>query len=322
MSDQVATVVIGRNEGDRLIRCLGSLIAQHVAPIVYVDSGSTDGSAEKAREMGVTVVSLDMSTLFTAARARNAGYVRVRELSDKAAFVQFVDGDCEILDGWIATALQAIQAEPDVAAICGRQRERYPDATIWNRLMDAEWDTPVGVVAACGGNAMIRCAAFDEVGGFRDDLIAGEEPEMCFRMREKGWRILRIRADMNLHDANMTRAGQWWQRCRRAGFAFAQGAALHGASPEGYKVNETRRAMLWGGALPSASVALAVFVSPWLLLLWPLIWGIQMLRLKSGGHSALRAVFLTLGKVPEAVGVIDFHLSHLQGRRHTLIEYK
>ena len=56
----LAAVVIGRNEGDRLVRCLTSLKGQ-AAPVVYVDSGSTDGSVERARDMGAEVVSLDMS---------------------------------------------------------------------------------------------------------------------------------------------------------------------------------------------------------------------------------------------------------------------
>ena len=74
-SAQIGVVAIGRNEGDRLIRCLDSL-RQHLpntVPIVYVDSGSTDNSVAEARVRNVRVVCLDMSIPFTGARARNAG---------------------------------------------------------------------------------------------------------------------------------------------------------------------------------------------------------------------------------------------------------
>ncbi len=63
---QVGVIVIGRNEGERLKRCLNSL--RHDCPVmVYVDSGSTDGSVEFAESIGVKVVRLDLSTPFTMA---------------------------------------------------------------------------------------------------------------------------------------------------------------------------------------------------------------------------------------------------------------
>ena len=322
MTDHVATVVIGRNEGERLTRCLASLAAQGVKPLVYVDSGSSDGSVVKARAMGADVVELDLSTPFTAARARNTGYARVCEIDPDAAFIQFVDGDCEVLPGWIEIALQALKSDPDLAVACGRQYERFPDATIWNTLINAEWDTPVGDVKTCGGNALIRRSALDSVNGFRPDLIAGEEPEMCFRMRQLGWRIRRLEADMNMHDAAMTRWTQWWQRCRRAGFAYAEGMALHGRAPERHKVAEPRRALLWGAGVPALAIIGAVAVSPWFLLFPVLAWGAQTLRLALGHHTLLRAFFLTVGKVPEAQGVFDYWIGQIRGQRRGLIEYK
>ena len=322
MARQIAAVAIGRNEGARLERCLGALLAQGAAPVVYVDSGSTDGSVEMAQRLGAEVVQLDISIPFTAARARNAGAQRVEALAPEAAFIQFIDGDCELTAGWLDTALSAITAEPDLAVVCGRRRERFPEATIWNRMIDREWDTPIGEARACGGDALIRCAALGDVGGYREDLIAGEEPEMCFRMRAKGWRIRRIAAEMCLHDAALTRMSQWWQRTRRSGHAYAEGAALHGNSPERYKVAETRRALLWGAGLPLAGLLAMAVVGPWGLAIPVLGWGAQSLRLALRGEGAARAVFLTLGKLPEAQGVLGYWWQRLTGRRRGLIEYK
>ncbi len=322
MTEPTATVAIGRNEGERLRLCLASLIAQGASPVVYVDSGSTDGSAEMAGKMGAEVVALDLSTSFTAARARNAGLARVLDLAPETVFVQFIDGDCELAGGWIETARTALLEDARLAAVCGRRRERFPEATLWNRMIDLEWDTPVGEAKACGGDALIRRAALDEVGGYRDDLIAGEEPEMCFRMRGKGWRIERLDAEMCLHDAAMTRLSQWWRRAERAGHAYAEGAALHGGSPERYKVAETRRAVLWGAGVPLVGLFLAVFVSVWGILLPVLAWGAQILRLILKGEERARATFLTLGKLPEAKGVLSFWWGRFRGRKRGLIEYK
>ena len=171
-------VAIGRNEGERLKRCLESLST--AAAVVYVDSGSTDGSAQWARDHGADVIELDMSIPFTAARARNAGFRRLREIASDLSYVQFVDGDCELIGGWPEQALSFLDVHADVGAACGRLRERYPERSIYNWLCDREWERPVGEVRACGGIAMMRVNALEAVGGYRDDLIAGEEPSCAF----------------------------------------------------------------------------------------------------------------------------------------------
>ncbi len=315
----IAAIAIGRNEGDRLVRCLASMAGQ-ATPIVYVDSGSTDGSVEAARAAGAEVVELDMTQPFTAARARNAGLARLREVAPDTEFVQFLDGDCELREGWIETAHAALIAEPDLAVVCGRRRERFPEATLWNRMIDTEWDTPVGEAKACGGDALMRMAALEAVGGYRDDLIAGEEPEMCFRMRKEGWRIRRIDAEMTWHDAALTRFGQWWRRSQRAGHAFGESAALHGKSPERFHVREVQRALVWGLGLP-VLLLLGLLVTPWALLLG-LVWPLQMLRLAFKGYPWSEAIFLTIGKFPEAQGILSYWTSRLRGRKRGLIEYK
>ncbi len=237
-------IAIGRNEGERLTRCLRSLSDAHL--VVYVDSASHDGSVQRAREAGAEVVELDPALPFTAARARNYGFQHLRRSVPDLAYVQFVDGDCELVRDWPQVALCFLQAYADVGAVCGRRRERFPNRSIYNWLCDREWDAPEGETRAFGGDVMIRTAALEKMGGYREDVIAGEEPELCVRLRKAGWRVWRLDSEMTLHDAAMTRFGQWWQRGVRAGYAFALGAHLHGAAPERHWVWESRRAWLWG----------------------------------------------------------------------------
>ena len=315
----IGAILIGRNEGDRLIRGLASLGAG-VAPVVYVDSGSEDDSVAAARAAGAEVVLLDSDQPFTAARARNAGLDALRTRADPPDLVQFIDGDCELRDGWISAAAEFLGAHPDVAAVCGRRRERHPDATLYNRLIDREWDTPIGEARACGGDVMMRLAALDEVGGYNPHLIAGEEPELCVRLRQAGWKIWRLDAEMTWHDANMTRFAQWWTRSRRAGHAFAEGAALHGAPPERHNVAQTRRALIWTGGSVAAVLA-GVLITPWALLLL-LAWPLQIWRLARRLHDPVQAGFIMLGKWPEALGILSYHWSRITGQRKTLIEYK
>ena len=325
VSGNVGVAVIGRNEGERLRICLDSLDSIG-GPVVYVDSGSTDGSVGLARAMGADVVELDLRVPFTAARARNEGFRRLRENAPDLAYVQFVDGDCEVVTGWIEEAAAWLDANRNVAVVCGRRRERYPQQTIYNMLCDIEWDTPIGEARACGGDALMRIDAFEAVNGFRADLIAGEEPELCVRLRAAGWRIWRLNREMTLHDAAMTRFGQWWIRNLRGGYAFAQGADLHGARPERYWVRESRSIWVWALWIPLGVLGVAFWWGGWALLLL-LIYPLQVVRLAArGGRSAhenwWRAAFLVMGKFPEFFGQMKFLFHRHLGGKPRLIEYK
>ena len=240
MSPDLVVVAIGRDEGERLRRCLDSLAGLR-CPIVYVDSGSRDGSPGLARAMAAEVVELDPGLPFTAGRGRNEGLVRALQLHPGLELVQFVDGDCELASGWLEHGRDEFRSDDPLAAVCGRVREANREASIYNRLCDMEWDAPPGEARSCGGNAMMRVQAFREVGGFRPGFIAGEEPELCLRLRAAGWRIRRTSDDMVRHDAAMTRFSQWWRRARRAGWAYAAGAVAHGASGERHNVREVGR---------------------------------------------------------------------------------
>jgi len=324
----LGVVAIGRNEGQRLRRCLESVLGR-AAVVVYVDSGSTDGSVALAEQLGAAVVELDRALPFTAARARNAGFARLRALAPETELVQFVDGDCEVVAGWLERAEREILSEPKLAVVCGRRRERHPEASIYNRLCDLEWDTPVGDAEACGGDALMRVAPLAAVGGYTDDLIAGEEPDLCLRLRQQGWRVRRLDAEMTLHDAAMKRFGQWWRRSLRAGHAFAEGAARHGHEPERHWVREARSNWLWGLALPAAALGLAppsAGLSLGLLaghgLLVRRIYRRMRARGLSPADARLYAAFCVVGKLPQGLGQALYWSRRLTGRRGGLIEYK
>ena len=321
----LAVVVIGRNEGERLRISLSSVVGK-TALTVYVDSGSMDDSLLLARQLNAEVVELDASVPFTAARARNAGFKRAMTLLPQTEFVQFVDGDCELAMGWLHTAKDFLESSPSVAVAFGQQRERNCERSIYNRLCDMEWAVAPGQVKACGGCAMMRADAFVQVGGFREDLIAGEEPEMCVRLRARGWQIHSLPQPMATHDAAMTHFSQWWRRTVRSGYAFAQGAYLHGAPPERHWVWESRRAWIWGLGLPALSLGLAAQFGPWGLAVFG-AYPLQMLR-QFQRHSgtvaerALKAVFQTVGRFPEMIGQFQFWRDRLLRMRSRLIEYK
>ena len=316
-------VAIGRNEGDRLRQCLQSIVGK-VAGVVYVDSGSTDGSVALARSMGVLVVELDMNVPFTAARARNAGFNQLIESIPNLDYVQFVDGDCEIAGDWFKKAIDFLGKHAEVAVVCGRRRERYPNKSIYNTLCDIEWDAPSGEVRSCGGDAMMKIESFKAIGGFRPDMIAGEEPELCVRLRARGWRIWRLSNEMTLHDAAMTKFSQWWSRSKRAGYAYALGAFLHGSPPERHYVRQARRALVWGLMLPFIIIILSIYELSFLSIFF--VYLVKIIRIRLNYKSQVVpwrwAIYLVLGHIPEGLGLLKFYFDRATGKKAMLIEYK
>lgn len=324
---QLGVVIIGRNEGQRLSDCLQSLSAA-AAPIVYVDSGSTDDSRQRAADLGAIVVELSLEQPFTAGRARNAGFRRLLELHPDTALVQFVDGDCRVAENWLRFARDYLQAHKDTAIVCGRRKELHPEHSVYNHFCDFEWDTPIGEAASCGGDFMVRAQAFADIGGFNDSLIAGEEPELCFRLRQAGWTVYRADAPMTSHDAAMHHLSQWFRRSKRAGYAYAAGAALHRDHPDRFNQRENLRILFWALLLPLAIICGALLGSPWLLLLFG-IYPLQVVRMsryvRSKDKQAPAGVFgllLVAGKWPEFSGQLLYLRRRLAGDEQRIIEYK
>jgi len=324
---QTAIVVIGRNEGDRLRISLSSAFAQ-CPRVVYVDSGSTDGSPSLARSLGAEVVKLDALSSYTAARGRNAGFAFANRHFDNLELVQFLDGDCELAHGWLQLAERALASDGGVAAVFGRRREVHPERSVFSKICDIEWDGPVGDVKAFGGDVLLRAAVFREAGGFDETLIAGEEPELSVRIRRRGWRITRLDAPMTMHDAQMTRFDQWWMRSLRTGHAYAEGAWMHGLSPERHWLRETISIACWGALLPLVCLGLAA-VSPPAALVAMLCYPLYCVRIYRRSRrnlgpadARLYAVACVVAKFPQALGVIRLLCGRLLGRRSRLVEYK
>jgi GT2 family glycosyltransferase len=250
--ERIGIVLIGRNEGARLARALDAALAQ-AAHHVYVDSGSSDDSVSLARAREVPVVELE-SGPFTAARARNAGATFLLQHVPELEFLQFIDGDCVLVAGFLERALAAMDDNARSGVVCGRRREEHPHASVYNHLTEIEWDAPIGKTNACGGDALVRVETFRQIGGYAADWIAGEDPEFCLRARRAGWEIWRIDAEMTRHDARLDQFSQWWQRSVRAGHAYAQGAWSFGGEAEHPWLHESLGIWFWGGAVWSMAL--------------------------------------------------------------------
>lgn len=326
----IGIVIIGRNEGARLQRCLKSLPAG--IPKIYVDSDSSDGSVDLARAMEVQALAVDPSKPMSAARSRNEGFAALLAAHPGVHYVQFLDGDCTIEPGWLDAAAAALQEDPRRSAVVGHLIELHADATPYNRLCALEWKSPPGDLkdfGAFGGISMIRATVFRDLGGFRPEVIAGEDSEFGVRMGLAGYRVTKIDHVMATHDANITRFRQWWLRAVRAGHAIGQRSHLNGATAQRDCVRERNSTWLWGIGLPLVTVGAAPVSGGWSLLLLPLAYGWMVLRVvrfrRSRGDSMADAVlyarYLLLAKFANAWGLLKFHFNQ-QTQRFEIIEYK
>jgi GT2 family glycosyltransferase len=330
LGSRMAAVVIGRNEGAQLAAGLASVQAAGL-PLVYVDSGSSDGSSALARKLRTPVIELDPARPFSAARGRNEGLADVVRRWSGVEYVLFLDGDCVLDPGFAAAAADTLDNHTDCAIVTGHLSERHPDASIYNRMCAIEWRSPAGQmedINGLGGIMVIRASAFLGVGGFNELAIAGEEPDLGNRLRLAGHSIIKIDRPMASHDAQMLRFGQWWRRAVRAGHAMAHRYATHGQTRFRDGRRETRSAIFWGFVLPLAILLLVwptrglsiVLLSGYGVLGWRIYRHYKSTGL-SGSDSALMARFLVYAKFAEFLGILRYCTNRARGRFH-IIEWK
>lgn len=326
----LSIVIIGRNEGQRLARCLESIRKVRdiaVAEVIYVDSASTDGSAELASGYGATVIVVHPERP-TAAIGRNAGWRHA-----KTDFVLFLDGDTVLHPDFARMAYDAFSQAPSIAAVWGHRREVCPEASLFNRVLDLDWVYAPGFTDFCGGDVLMRRQALLETNGYDERLIAGEEPELCRRIRAIGYTILHINHPMTGHDLHMTRWSQYWKRAIRAGHAYAEVSQrfCNSDDPSWKKERDANflRSFFWVASLVVAVATCFEFgVFPllaWFILLaslsarsaWKARWksGNLFTLLLYGLHSQLQ-------HLPICAGQLQYELDKRKGRTRKLIEYK
>lgn len=328
--NSLAVVVIGRNEGERLTRCLASVARmQHsfdAIEVIYVDSNSSDDSVTRARKAGARVLALPPGPT-TAARGRNAGW-----RATTASLILFLDGDTILHPEFVARSLEHFQ-DPKHAVVWGHRRELAPDASIYNRVLDLDWMYPPGISQFCGGDALVRRDVLQEVGGYDENLIAGEEPEMCRRMTSLGYLIIHIDCPMTAHDLAMTSFRQYWKRAVRAGFAYALVSERFRTSSVPLWRLEARRNLMQGAVLvtvPILAVVLSFILRSWIptfaVALFILLLSLRTARRIAWKSPAQPLTLFLYGlhshfqQIPILFGQLKFYRER-QGE-HRLIEYK
>ncbi len=330
MTPTVSVVIIGRNEGDRLHRCIESVKSAQWGTlrheIWYVDSRSTDDSLLYAQQQGVQALLLQ-DTAMCAAKARNLGW-----RSAAGEFILFLDGDTQLHPDFVNAALIALQ-DTSLCAAWGHRRESHPEQSVYTRVLDLDWIYPIGRTPYFGGDVLVRRSALEMVGGFDPTLNAGEEPELCARLRRQGWQILHIDAPMTLHDLAVTTLKAYARRCYRSGIAYAEVSHRMRCLGDPLWRREARRDYLQGLLYLASPLVLlfAIFLHP---LAGLLLCGFGALvvvrsawrsRSKTSGQLGLAiqyGVHSHLQKIPAFFGQAAWRRANGHARKLALVDYK
>jgi cellulose synthase/poly-beta-1,6-N-acetylglucosamine synthase-like glycosyltransferase len=244
--------------------------------------------------------------------------------------ILFLDGDTILDADFPLAALAELEKDAANAAAWGHRREFCGCVSVYVRVLDLDWVYEPGETLFFGGDVLVRRAALESVGGFDEKLIAGEEPEMCRRMRNNSWRIQHIDVPMTLHDLAITRFSQYWRRATRAGYAFASVSARFRATSDPFWSSDARRNRI-RGLFWLLSPILALAISVWLLSPLPLaLWLLLLVsvtlrsawlsRWKSNDRKTL--ILYGLHSHLQQVPIFLGQLQYLTNRDRKLMEYK
>jgi len=171
--------------------------------------------------------------------------------------VQFIDGDCELVSGWLTIApsfLLSIQTSAQFAVVCESETLNFP---LYNWLCDQEWNTPTGEIEVA---AALPCSALrhsNKSTGFGRILLLVKIPNSIFGCENPHENLAALKWDGDTR-CRMSRFNHWWRRSARAGYAYAQVSRLHASSPVGYGDGKKCEQYL-GSAFATANIVRIAF---------------------------------------------------------------
>jgi mycofactocin system glycosyltransferase len=203
----VSIIIPVMNRAEELRRCLTSLTQisypQEKLQIIVVDDGSVDDSPLVARRFGALLVPSGGTGRGPAA-ARNVGASMA-----SGEILAFIDSDCTASEEWLRELIPAF-CNPALAAVGGQVDgmrtespvDRYEavmsSLSLGSRERIGNGGSDTFYLPSC--NLLVRRSAFRDAGGFKDSMHVGEDVDLTWRLRDKGWSICYLPAGNVLHE--------------------------------------------------------------------------------------------------------------------------
>lgn len=270
----VSIVIKALDEEAKIAKCIESTVAalgeiENPSEIILADSVSSDGTVEIARHYPVTIVQFERVEDRGCGAAVQLGYQH-----SKGDFVMLLDGDMEMLPGFLPVALARLDADRTLAGVAGL----IEDVAIRNtfdrqRVMSGASNAATRDARLLNGGGLYRRRAISDAGGYAADrnLKAWEEAELGMRLRAKGWALERIDFPAIRHTGHAAGSAELLASRWRSRRAMANGVLLRQAFGTPWildalalLVHPILILLLWCGALLTA--AISVVTSQWIWL--------------------------------------------------------
>jgi glycosyltransferase involved in cell wall biosynthesis len=285
---RVSVIIKALNEEKRIVAAVESALAAVAAvggEVVLADSCSTDATVALASRFPIRIVQLADTRERCCGVGPQLGYQH-----SVGEFVYILDGDMEMLPGFLPAALAFMEAHPEAAGVGGRVVEMNTSSLEYlARVERGLGHMQAGAVDRLDMGGLYRRSAIEQTGYFSDrNLHSYEEFDLAVRLRAKGWALWRIAMDSVQHHGHDAPPYQLLLRRWRSGYICGLGEVLRGAVGQphlGMVVTSVRELRLyvavlmwwfvlllsWAVPMPWAAhvgLFLAAAATPFALLAW------------------------------------------------------
>ena len=217
-----SVIILNWNGAEMLRKYLPSVLKansqQPIADIIVADNGSTDNSLEVLQNEFPTVKTIVLDKNYGFAEGYNRAIEKLSEVSHQHSepeYIVLLNSDVEVTEGWLQPLLEYMDAHPEVAAVQPKirswvKRDTFEHAgaaggfinrlgypycrgrVLWKVEQDkGQYDSIVEVDWTSGACMCVRTKVYKECGGLDASFFAHmEEIDLCWRMRNKGWKLM------------------------------------------------------------------------------------------------------------------------------------
>lgn len=227
---RVSVVIKALNEEKRIAKAIETALAAVATiggEVILADSCSSDKTVEIASRYPITITQLANPQERCCGIGPQLGF---QESSGE--FVYILDGDMEMLDGFLEQAVAYMDTHPDVGGVGGLVVEKNTDSMEYKARMErASGHMQPGPVDRLDMGGLYRRTAIEQVGYFSNrNLHAYEEYDLGVRMRSKGWRLVRLAANSVNHYGHDAPAYQLLLRRWKTGYICGLGEVIRAAA--------------------------------------------------------------------------------------------
>ena len=189
----LSVIIIAKNEEERIGKCLDSVMKlkkKYSTEIIFVDSASTDRTIEIASKYPIQIYQLNKSKLLNPSAGRYIGTSKA-----KGRYILFIDGDSILIKNFVDRALEILK-DPKIAAVGGKRIFRKKGESL---KIKEKSTGEIKEYKTIGGTGVYKRESIEKGGTFNPYMGGQEERELCFRIRNLGYKIVKIDIPMEIH---------------------------------------------------------------------------------------------------------------------------